>query len=96
MLSKSGGDWSEVLKNSAFGDSHDGFKPQISQIAKSYNPSGDLEGLNVHDRLYARAVKQLTEQHNSRVDVMKKKLNLRLKPWENVRSKDAPNSWTQV
>lgn len=40
----------------------------------------------VHVRLYQEAVERATEQHNAQVDLMQNKLNIPLKPWENVRS----------
>jgi len=40
----------------------------------------------VHVRLYQEAVEKATEHHNAQVDLMQNKLNISLKPWENVRS----------
>lgn len=69
--------------------------PEISARAKTYR-GGKFDGVPVHDRLYQRAVQQLTNQHNARVDAMQSMLKIPLKPWEEARSADTPKSWTQV
>lgn len=47
--------------------------------------------LPVHLRLYQGAVERATEQHNAQVDLMQNKLNISMKPWENVRSAEGKN-----
>jgi hypothetical protein len=70
--------------------------PEISSRAKSYRGRG-VEAAPVYDRLYNKAVKQQTDSHNKRVDIMQNKLNMSLKPWEiTPRSPNASYSWTQV
>ncbi len=50
----------------------------------------------MHDRLYKRAMETNAEHHNNQVDLLKSKVNLPLKPWEEaVIAPDMSNSWTQ-
>jgi hypothetical protein len=68
--------------------------PEITSRAKSYQSS---YGGSVYDRLYTRAIEQMTDHHNAQVEYIQSKVALPMKPWEVPRSKEAgAASWAQV
>lgn len=67
-------------------------QPEISKIGKNYHQGNG----KVHERLYKLGVKKAIEQHNNQAELTKTKLNISLKPWEEVRSSDnKSNGWIQ-
>lgn len=65
------------------------FTPVISDAAKSKKSSQTA----VHERLYRDAVEKKTEFHNVQVDLMQTKLNVPLKPWENIRDANSSSGF---
>jgi hypothetical protein len=53
---------------------------------------------SVYDRLYSKAVEQITDHHNMQAELMQSKLAISIKPWEAPREKLGAGSpsWTQV
>lgn len=67
--------------------------PEISTRAKNYQNS---VGGSVHERLYTKAMQQMTDQHNQQIEYVQSKVALPMKPWEVPRSKEAgAASWAQ-
>lgn len=59
--------------------------PKITDAGKNYrSPVG--KGKNVHERLHETGLNRQKQLHNQQIDLMQTKLNLNLKPWENVRN----------
>lgn len=67
-------------------------QPMIFSRAKSYK---DSKGRSVHDRLYQQGRDLMTEKHNKNVELMKEKLNLAMRPWEDKWDKHGFAHWTQ-
>lgn len=66
-------------------------QPMIFSRAKSYK---DSAGRGVHDRLYEQGKNLMTEKHNRTVELMRSKLNLSMRPWEDKRSEGQAGHWT--
>eukprot|EP01038_Epipyxis_sp_PR26KG_P004688 gene4688-6584_t len=67
--------------------------PNHSEVSKNYrNNSNGNDGTTVHDRLYQKGVEKVTEAHNNHVELMQSKLNVAIKPWENLRNPNDPQS----
>ena len=67
-------------------------QPMIFSRAKVYK---DSKGRGVHDRLYQQGRDLMTDRHNKNVEMMKEKLKLSMRPWEDTREKHGFAHWTK-